>query len=109
MNKKINYIQSQKRFLSNVVSRKYLNSAVEITGHFSQRFSDRKVELNGFKCFNLALNSICRIIYEFEMGNKPYCLFENVRIDFKRDQDTKKIVFATIYEDRNKKGKGIYF
>ena len=84
-----------------MLKNRHIDSVVEISNHFIDRFmqrnEDKDFHLNSYKAIQVLANDICKCLYEFEIGNKPAIKYNDIKIEM--NYNGEKIFLTTIYRE----------
>lgn len=96
--KKSMFDLNKSRF-KDMLKKRHVDNKVEITKHFIERFmlrnEDVEFHLDAYKAIQHLANNICQYIFDFELGNKPSVIYNDIRIEMLYNGD--KIFLSTIY------------
>lgn len=96
--KKSMFDLNKDRFMD-MLKKRYINDKVVVTKHFVERFmlrnEDIEFHLDTYKAIQHLANNICQYIFDFELGNKPSVVYNNIKIEMLYSGD--KIFLSTVY------------
>lgn len=98
-NKSVFYLHKDK--FRSILKNRHVDSVVEISNHFIDRFIQRNEDydfhLNSYKAMRILSDNICQYLYEFEIGNKPTLKYRDINIEM--NYNGEKIFLTTIYRE----------